>query len=171
MYTQRVSQPQLPPRNPSLGWAKCSSSSKPGRTFYGSTHSGETDEVVLKRKGGKSNCQMRLRPVSPRGGKDPASLSRPPEPGRCCLDPRVGQPVCGAISPLFPIMFPGRPSAWGGAPSWVACPFHRPPALLPCQAAVLGPLGRGTALQYPWLVSQILPLLHVALNGAWSPPG
>ena len=147
MYTRRVSQPQLPPRNSSPGWAKCSSSSKPERAFYG------TDEVVLKRKGGKGNCQMRLRPVSPLGGKDPASLSRPPEPGRCCcLDA-----VCGAISPLFPIMFPGGPSAWGGAPSWVACPFHGPPALLPCQAAVLGPLGRGTALQYPWLVSQILP--------------
>lgn len=149
------SQSRLPPPSPSLAWAKRGSSCKPGRTFYGSAHSRETDEVVLKREGGKGNCQMSLRPVSSLGGKTLLPFLDPLSWEGAVWTPEVGQPVCGAIFPLFPSMFPGGPSAWGGAPSWVACPFHRPSALVPFQAPVS--VGRGTALQRPWLVSQLLP--------------
>lgn len=169
MYTQRFSQSRLPPPSPSLGWARRGSSRKPGRTFYGSIHSRETDELVLEREGGKSNCQMSLRPVSSLGGKTLLPFPDPLSWEGAVWTPEVGQPVCGAIFPLFPITFPGGPSAWGGAPSWVAC--QGPPALLPFQAPVVGLVGRGQPCSVLGLFLRSSLVLQVALNGAWPPPG
>ena len=83
---------------------------------------------------------MSLRPVSSLGGKTLLPFPDPLSWEGAVWTPEVGQPVCGAIFPLFPITFPGDPSAWGGAPSWGA--YQGPPALLPFQAPVVGLVGR-----------------------------
>ena len=98
---------------------------------------------------------MSLRPVSSLGGKTLLPFPDPLSWEGAVWTPEVGQPVFGAIFPLFPITFPGGPSAWGGTPSWVAC--QGPPALLSIPGTRGGAGGEGTALQCPWLVSQILP--------------
>lgn len=64
----------------------------------------------------------------PPGGKDPASLSRPPEPGRCCLDRRVGQPRMWSHLPTFPHHVSWGSQCLGRGPQLGGMPFPWAPS-------------------------------------------